>query len=278
MIGGVPDSNEAHDEARAETPTESGASSTSSPLILIPITAEDFAWRRRRVVLACIAAAVLGALAIYWAYRRAVDPLQARESYDAGARLLEATRYSQAILSFDRAIALKPDLVDAYWQRGRAYVALREQDLAIRDFTQVIRFRVSDPLPLIDRASAYLDLHNYDATLADCAKALRLDPKVAAAYYLHGMSRRAQNDPRGALDDFNRAVELDPSAANYFQRGSTYQVLGDHQQAIADLTKVIAYKPDSSQAYFARAESLRALGDLKAANRDHSQGRQLDSR
>ena len=49
-------------------------------------------------------------------YKRSVDPMHARESFDAGTRLFKIARYNEAILSFDRAIAqiapiLYPDLL-----------------------------------------------------------------------------------------------------------------------------------------------------------------------
>ena len=65
---------------------------------------------------------------------------------------------------------------------------------------------------------------------------------------------------------------------NIFQRGATYQILGQHETAIADFSRVISFEPGSAQAYFARSQSFRALGDNAAADRDHRTGRILDGR
>ena len=81
-----------------------------------------------------------------------------------------------------------------------------------------------------------------------------------------------------ALEDLNRAVELEPSQANYFQRAATYQALGQHKRALADLDEVIALRPDGSQAYFARSKSRRAIGDVAGADQDHKRALLLDSR
>ena len=56
-------------------------------------------------------------------YKRVTDPHNAREAFDAGMRLVKATRYDQAILNFNRAVDLQPDFAEAYRMRGRAYVA-----------------------------------------------------------------------------------------------------------------------------------------------------------
>ena len=49
--------------------------------------------------------------------------------------------------------------------------------------------------------------------------------------------------PRKAIEDFSKAVELEPNLDNYFQRASTYQGLGDHARAIADFNKALEEDP-----------------------------------
>ena len=248
------------------------------PLVLIPVTADDDNRRRLRIKL-WVAAAIVAVLAIGgYLYKRSVDPLHARESFDGGARSFKIARYNQAILSFDRAIALMPDFADAYVMRGRSYVGSAEPDLAIRDFSKAIELRPDDVTGWVERGAAYLDLDNFQGAITDSTRAIALNPKQASAYNLRGAAIRKSGDPKKALDDFNRAVALDPSADNYYQRGATYQLMGEHRLAIADFTQVIDMIPDLGHAFFARAASRRALGDIAGAQKDHQQGRYLDGR
>jgi tetratricopeptide (TPR) repeat protein len=251
--------------------------SSDQPLVLIPVSAEDFSRRRSRI--GWISAAVILALlaGAGYLYKRYTDPMHAQESFDAGTRLFKIARYNQATLSFDRAIALKPDLVDAYLMRGRSHVEQAEPEKALRDFTKVTEMRPSDPAGWIARGAAYLDLNNFQAALADASQAIAVNPKEAAAYTLRGAALRKSGNPKGAIDDFNRAVSLDPSAKNYFERGATYKLIGEHRLAIADFNRVIEMIPDLASAFFARAESRRAIGDVLGAQQDHQQGRILDS-
>jgi tetratricopeptide (TPR) repeat protein len=246
------------------------------PVMMIPVPAEDVARRTWRIR-ASITIAVVVALAIAgYIYKRSVDPLNAKESYDAGTRLFQIARYNQAILSFDRAVSLKPDLVDAYLMRGRSYVGNAQPELSLRDFTKVIEMRPNDPTGWIARGAASLEINHFDAAVADATQAITVGPKNAAAYNLRGSALRKSGDPKKALDDFNRAVELNPTADNYYERGATYQLLGEHRAAIADFDQVIAMIPDLANAFFARAASRRAIGDIAAAQKDHRQGRILD--
>jgi tetratricopeptide (TPR) repeat protein len=101
---------------------------------------------------------------------------------------------------------------------------------------------------------------------------------MSAAYNLRGSIVRAQGKPSEALADFTRALELDETLDNYLQRGATYQLLGEHKSAIADFDRAIEFFPFSPQAYFARANSKRALGDKAGAQTDHDYGRSLDDK
>jgi tetratricopeptide (TPR) repeat protein len=251
---------------------------TGSQRPLVPVSAEDFARRKRRVVSIWIGAGMLVLLLVIWTYRRSVDPLEAQQSFEQGKRFLKATQYPEAILSFSRALVLRSDLVEAYLFRGRANAALGRLDLAVQDFSKVIQLRPQGTEAFVERATARLNQEDYPGVIADCGEALKRDSRIALGYSLRARALRQTGSPERALEDLNRAVELAPDQSNYFQRAATYQVLGQHKLALADLDEVIALKPDGPQAYFARAQSRRATGDVAGANQDHKQGLLLDSR
>jgi len=244
---------------------------------LVPVSAEDFARRKRRVVFIWAGAALLVLLLGIWTYRRSVDPLEAQQSVEEGKRFLKANRYAEAVLSFSHALVLRSDLADAYLFRGRANAGLGRLDLAVEDFSKVIQLRPQDAEAYVERAAARLEQEDYPGAISDCGEALKHDAKIAVAYSMRGRALVHTGSPQRALEDLNRAVELAPDQSNYFQRAATYQALGQHKLALADLDEVIALKPDGPQAYFARAQSRRATGDVAGANQDHRQALLLDS-
>lgn len=242
----------------------------------IPVEADDLARRARRRRIAIGAVAVVIALTAAWIYRRQVDPINALESFDAGERHFRAARYQQAISSFEHAIALRPDYADAYLMRGRTNAAMNRPLVAIPDFTKCIEMRPNDPAALLDRGSAQLTLHSYAEALADFSKAIQLDQNLDTAYNLRGTTLRDMGDTDKALADFDHAVQLRPIMNNYFQRGATYQLLGRHELAIVDFNSAINIDPSGPQAYYARAQSLLALGKTQEAEKDRSYARELD--
>jgi tetratricopeptide (TPR) repeat protein len=192
--------------------------------------------------------------------------------------LFAGTRYDQAILSLDRAIALKPSFPDAYLLRARCRLRSYDAAGAIPDFTKAIKLRPRDAGALLDRGGSYLELKNYSAAIADASAALEIETGVAAAYNLRGRATRDGGNPQKALEDFTRAVEIMPSGANYYPRAATEPLMGEHKLAIADFDQAISYTPDMAEGYFARAESERAIGDMEAAKRDHQRARIIDGR
>jgi tetratricopeptide (TPR) repeat protein len=255
-----------------------GESVTGAQRPLVPVSAEDFARRKRRVIFIWAGAGLLVLLLAIWTYRSSVNPLDAQQSVDEGKRFLKANRYPEAVLAFSHALALRSDLADAYLFRGRANAGLGRIDLAVQDFSKVIQLRPEETEAYVERAAARLNQEDYPNVITDCGEALKRDSKIALAYSMRGRALAHTVSAERALEDLSRAVELAPDQANYFQRAAAYQALGKHKLALADLDEVIALKPDGPQAYFARAQSRRATGDVEGANRDHRQALRLDAR
>lgn len=244
----------------------------------IPAAPEDFARQRRRRWIVGIGAFALLVLGAVWMYKLQSAPYEAREAFDAGERSFRNTRYSQALISFERAIGAQPEYADAWLMRGRTNVALGRPLAAIPDFNKVIELRPRDPEPLLDRGSVHLSVHAYDDALADFERAVELAPRLDAAYHWRGTALRTLGQHEQALADFERAVELRPIASNLFQRGATYQDLGRHELAIQDFTRVIEIDQNAPQSYLARARSLAALGRDREAEHDRETVRNLEGR
>ena|GEM_PF-7092129 len=79
--------------------------------------------------------------------------------------------------------------------------------------------------------------HNpdYDQAIADCTRAIELDPKDAWAYAHRGAAHRQKEDYDQAIADFSRAIELDPKdPTSYEWRAEAYEARGDADKAVQD--------------------------------------------
>jgi tetratricopeptide (TPR) repeat protein len=245
-------------------------------IVMIPVAAEDMVRRARRRKAGIAAAAIAVGIAGWYGHERTVDPVRAQQAYGDGVRLVRDTRYEQAILNFDRAIALQSNYADAYRMRGGAFVSIGKPDSAIPDFTKVMTLEPWEATVFVQRGFAYVERKDWSRAMADASHALALNGKLARAYNLRATAVRSAGDPTKALEDFSRAVELDPNLDNYFQRAATYQLLNDHKHAMEDLNQALAAWPHEPHMHFARALSRAALGDSQGALEDIRAGRIIE--
>ena len=64
---------------------------------------------------------------------------------------------------------------------------------------------------------------DHDKAIADFTEAIRLNPKLAQAYYNRGMIYRKKGDHDKAIADFTEAIRLNPKDATpYISRGIAY--------------------------------------------------------
>ena len=94
-----------------------------------------------------------------------------------------------------------------------------------------------DELAYFNRALSKKDEDPKGAIL-DFTKALSINPKDANAYSNRGILKRLMKDNTGAISDFSRAIALNPSDAKaYLNRGIAKRSIKDNAGAVLDLEK-----------------------------------------
>lgn len=84
-------------------------------------------------------------------------------------------------------------------------------------------------------------------------KALQLNPKAAETYYQRANSHYKQGALQLAIADYNNAIKVNPNYVNaVYNRGLVYYELGKLPQAIADFSQVIQSDPVDADAYYQR--------------------------
>jgi tetratricopeptide (TPR) repeat protein len=99
------------------------------------------------------------------------------------------------------------------------------------------------------------------------SKILSKTPHHKQALVSRGAARLNDERPDVAIEDFNRAIEVDPSYARAFHlRGLAHEKQGHHPAAIDDFVRALKIDPDYGAAYYSRASLLTKLGrDADAA-------------
>ena len=132
-------------------------------------------------------------------------------------------KYNQAVDDLNKLIELKPDLIEAYVERGMV-------------FTQVRRF---------------------DDAIGDLTRAIEIDPKNVKAYAMRAEARLQAEANDDALSDVNQALEIannDPLSLRI--RGQIYEALARSDEAIADYRNALVQDPFQTES----RDALQRLG------------------
>jgi Flp pilus assembly protein TadD len=117
-------------------------------------------------------------------------------------------------------------------------------------WNDVISKYQNSPLPYNNRGNYLLSQEEYKKAIDDFNKALALDPENDYAYNLRGMAFMNQGKFSEAIDDFNKVIELDSgNAIAYVSRGWVHMNEGRNEEAINDFNRGIELDPDYATAY-----------------------------
>jgi tetratricopeptide (TPR) repeat protein len=126
----------------------------------------------------------------------------------------------KAIAAYSRTIELRPEWLNARYNRGLAYFdrywyngKIDELDAAIADVDVVLAERPNAVEPLINRGIAYYTRNqpgDLALALADFDTAIARDSQSLGGYYNRGLARIRANDRAGWEADLTRARELRP--------------------------------------------------------------------
>ena len=176
--------------------------------------------------------------------------------------LLQNENLEDAILAYDEAIHLKPDLAEAYTNRGNVKIELGRHVEAIADYDEAIRLK--DDKAYTNRGVSKTALGRHDDAMADHDEAIRRNPNFAEAYSNRGATKAALRRYNDAITDYDKAIHLKPDLAEaYRNRGNTKVVLGRKDEARKDFETVLELARNAVNAKRV-AQAEQSLRDLDA--------------
>ena len=171
-------------------------------------------------------------------------------------------KHEDAIAAYDQAIRLKPDLAEAYNNRGVAKDKLGRHEDAIADHDQAIRLKPDLAKAYNNRGVAKDELGRHEDAIADHNQAIRLKPDFAEAYYNRGIAKDELSRHEDAITDYDEAIQLKPDYADaYIRRGDTKIRLGRIDEARQDFEKArdLARKASKASLVASVEQRLRDL-------------------
>jgi len=133
------------------------------------------------------------------------------------------------------------------------------------------------PTPdLYASADAYRQAENWSMAIRGYKMVIEADPSYRDAYFFRAYSYHQIGSHWQAISDYDKALELSPSAIAFNNRGDVYREIGRYEQAIYDYTEAIKLDSGYAEAYNSRAIAERSFG--KYGGWSESQACSLDSK
>lgn len=132
-----------------------------------------------------------------------------------------------------------------YFNIGLAFEAGGERDKAISYYSKAIGIKGDFVRALNYRGNVYNLNGDSVSALADQTRAISADPKDYESWHSRYDANYNLKNYRAAINDITKAIELAPKEdfLLYYNRGETYEKLGDAEAAKADYTKADAILP-----------------------------------
>ncbi len=210
-------------------------------------------------------------------FRSALQQSPQAESPETALGYVDLARRSadDALVRFDRALAVSPAYVPALVGRGQALMDLEREGEALASFEAALRadpsltdlqgrvavLRLSATQDLLARASAAIEAGRWDAARVAYEQAIAASPDSPFLYRdLASVELRAGR-PDAAGEQIRRAIALDPSDARaHAMLGQVLDQQGDAAGALAAYEKARSLDPSSVP-----AATLAAARDRAAA-------------
>ena len=186
-------------------------------------------------------------------------------------------QYELAIQDYGESINLNSNFAKPYNNRGVAFKKKGDYDRAIKDFDAAIKIDPNYINAFVNRGEVYQLKGDYSQALKDFDEAIRLKPEEGALWNERCWTHALAGDLPAGLDDCNESLRLQPKAAATFDsRGFIYLKLGQWDLALSDYNSALRLNPKFPQALYGRGLARRKMGDLARAKTDVAAAKAAD--
>jgi protein O-GlcNAc transferase len=119
----------------------------------------------------------------------------------------------EALLRYESAIALMPELARAHFNRGTILLDRGDAQQALEAFTKALQYKPDSAGAHFNLGAAYARLERHEAATSAYRQALTLRPDFAEAEMALGAALQEQGRDEEAMKSYRRALEIQPGYA-----------------------------------------------------------------
>ena len=196
----------------------------------------------------------------------AVAPDSVEAWYGRAMTLLAAGRLQEAIASFDRVLAAKPDFAQVHLLRAKLLADLGRRDAALAAVDKLLGVMPDFAEAWLGRSNILFEAGRYEEANSAARRAVALKPDLAEAW--HGLGNAFNELKRcdEALGAYDKALALNPKFAGAWHgRGNVLNELRRYHDALASYDKALALVPSLTEAWLGRGNILNMLKQSEEA-------------
>jgi protein O-mannosyl-transferase len=219
-------------------------------------------WRSRRLVLGGLAiVSIVGMVSSAWlqtSYWKTSESLwthtinctsnNGEARYFLGNALFEKGRVDEAIIQFQKALAINPDLAEAHYNLGNILILKRQADEAIIQFQKALEINPSFAGAHYNLGDVLFQKGRVDEAIVQFQKALEINPDLAEARYNLGAVLLKKGRVDEAISQFQKTLAIQPG-------------LVEAQLALSHSAWILATWPDPSVRNGTKAVELAQQAD-----------------
>ncbi len=190
--------------------------------------------------------------------------------FNKALALQDIEEYERADTAFNELLRYYPNFDNGYIGRARLRLVRADTVGATADIEKALSINKNALNAYIMRADIAINsAKDYKGALDDMNTAIRLQPKFAGLYINRAFLRYNLDDYFGAMADYDYALQLEPlNQTALFNRGLLLTEVSANDRALEDFTRVLELDPDDYRALYNRALIYRNKGDYRAGIAD----------
>ena len=187
----------------------------------------------------------------FWEDNVLSAPSKPRAHNNLGVALSEAGRYDEAIVCYQRAIALDSHYADPLSNLAVAYSMKNDPDKAIEALRAAIHISPMYPEAYNNLGTLLVQKGRHEEAEEALRAAIKLRPYYGKAFYNLARMYEEKGDSQKAWESLKSALEGDLDVPEvYFRFGQMSLKIGKYDSAVKAFEWVVAHGETSNQAYF----------------------------
>lgn len=186
-----------------------------------------------------------------------------------GLELDSLARYQEAIISYNKAIALESEYLWLWNNRGEVYTKLGQIEKAIADFKKAISLNQQQSfVPWNNLGKLYYQQQQYQQAIITYQKAIAVRNDYVPALIGLGNCYKAQKNYVLALETYNRVIEIDDHAYEaWLGKGLVEESLQKYTAAANTYQQALNIREDGEDGKVVQQALQRVLNKLKIDER-----------